>query len=158
LSLSVPIRLYPLLRKDLMTVFTAAHGLVEDDIFMLTTDFYGITETIIGCAFRVANTLGSGFMEKVYENALAFELKNAGLTASQQHPIQVIYEDQVVGDYIADLLVDSRVIVELKAVKGIETVHFAQCMNYLKATQLKVCLLINFGGPKLEFKRIVMDL
>ncbi|TWJ33025.1 GxxExxY protein [Geobacter argillaceus] len=115
------------------------------------------TETIIGCAYRVANTLGTGFLEKVYENALAHELMKAGVPVRQQQPIQVLYDGIVVGDYIADLLVDSTVLVELKSVKAIDPVHVAQCINYLKATRLSVCLLINFGGTRVEIKRIVND-
>ena len=114
-----------------------------------------ITEKIIGCAFRVANVLGCGFLEKVYENALAVELRKSGLRVEQQAPIQVMYEGVVVGDYVADLLVEECVLVELKAVKSIDEVHTAQCLNYLKATGLKVCLLINFGRPKVKVKRIV---
>jgi len=114
-----------------------------------------LTEAIIGCAFKVANQLGSGFLEKVYENALALELKKTGLNVKQQFPISVLYDNQVVGDYIADILVADTVIVELKSVKAIDAVHMAQCLNYLKATSLMICLLINFGGERLEIKRIV---
>jgi len=114
-----------------------------------------LSKTIIGCAYTVSNTLGSGFLEKVYENALAHELKKNGLKAEQQKAIQVLYDGVVVGDYAADLLVDEAVLVELKVVKAFDDVHVAQCMNYLKATGLRVCLLINFGTPKVEVKRIV---
>jgi len=113
-----------------------------------------ITETIIGCAYAVANTLGSGFLEKVYENALALELRAAGLLVEQQKAIEVRYRNTVVGEYIADLLVENRVLVELKAVKELDDIHLAQCLNYLKATGLKVCLLINFGSPKVQVRRI----
>lgn len=107
-----------------------------------------VTEKIIGCAYTVANTLGSGFLEKVYENALAHELRKADLSVRQQTGINVYYDSIIVGDYVADLLVENEVLVELKAVKAIDNVHFAQCMNYLKATGLQVCLLINFGTPR----------
>ncbi|HUT33508.1 MAG TPA: GxxExxY protein [Planctomycetota bacterium] len=117
-----------------------------------------LTESIIGCAYTVSNTLGCGFLEKVYENALAIELRKAGLDVSQQHPIEVLYGGVAVGEYCADLLVDHRVVVELKAVKAIDEVHMAQCLNYLKATGLHVCLLLNFARPKLEVKRIVRGL
>lgn len=113
------------------------------------------TENIIGCAFRVANTLGCGFLEKVYENALAFELRKSGMTVDQQRAIQVLYEGHVVGDYFADLVVDRRVILELKAVKALDDIHLAQCYNYLKATGMPLCLLINFGAPKIEIKRVI---
>ena len=114
-----------------------------------------ITQKIIGCAFKVSNSLGVGFLEKVYENALAIELINTGLAVEQQKPIQVWYMGQVVGDYSADLLVENQVLVELKAVKNLDQVHYAQCLNYLKATQLRVCLLINFGKTRIEIKRFI---
>jgi GxxExxY protein len=114
-----------------------------------------ITERIIGCAYAVANTLGPGFLEKVYENALAYELRQAGLNVEQQKPIPVKYKGIVVGDYIADLLIDGCVLVELKAVKNLDESHLAQGINYLRATGLKICLLLNFGNPKLQIKRLV---
>ena len=115
-----------------------------------------LTEKIIACVYRVSNTLGSGFLEKVYENALAIELRNNGLKVEQQHPIKVYYDGQAVGDFAADLLVESCVIVELKAVRTFNDVHSAQCLNYLKATNLKLCLLVNFGRPRVEIKRLVL--
>ena len=115
-----------------------------------------LTEKIIACVYRVSNTLGSGFLEKVYENALAIELRNNGLKVEQQHPIKVYYAGQAVGDFAADLLVESCVIVELKAVRTFDDVHSAQCLNYLKATNLKLCLLVNFGRPRVEIKRLVL--
>jgi len=115
----------------------------------------GLTEKIIGGAFAVGNTLGAGFLEKVYENALAHELRKLGIRVEQQAAIEVRYDNVIVGDYVADLVVERSVLVELKAVKALDDVHFAQCMNYLKATGLKVCLLINFGSPKVQVKRIV---
>ena len=115
----------------------------------------GITERVIGCAFTVSNMLGSGFIEKVYENALAHELRKAGLDIGQQHHIQVQYDGVIVGDFVADLLVEEKVLVELKAVKGLQELHTAQALNYLKATGLEACLLLNFGRPKLEIKRLV---
>ena len=112
-----------------------------------------LTERVIGCAFIVANTLGVGFLEKVYENALAHELAKQGIKARQQHPIQVMYDGVVVGDFVADLLVEDGFLVELKALNKLDGVHEAQCINYLKATELKTCLLINFGSPKIEIRR-----
>jgi GxxExxY protein len=103
----------------------------------------------------VGNTLGSGFLEKVYENALAHELRKAGLTVKQQHSLKVHYDHVIVGEYAADLLVEGAILVELKAIRALDDVHFAQCMNYLKATGLQVCLLVNFGRPRVEVKRIV---
>ncbi|MBD2499234.1 GxxExxY protein [Anabaena azotica] len=96
-----------------------------------------ITERVIGCAFIVGNSLGSGFLEKVYENALVHELRKAGLFVQQQYEIEVKYDGVVVGQFFADLLVESSVLVELKAVRTLETNHFAQCHNYLKATNVK---------------------
>lgn len=114
-----------------------------------------ISERVIGCVFKVSNALGSGFLEKVYENALAHELRKAGLNARQQEPVNVRYDGIVVGDYFADILVEGAVIVELKAVKEFDDIHIAQCLNYLKATGLRLCLLINFGKPKADIKRLV---
>ncbi len=113
-----------------------------------------LSERIIGCAFRAMNTLGSGFLEKVYENALAHESRKAGLHVSQQHAIVVRYDDMIVGEYAADLLVEGTIVVELKVVKTLDSVHTAQTINYLKATGLGVCLLLNFGKPRLEIRRI----
>ena len=103
----------------------------------------------------VANILGAGFLEKGYENALALEIRKAGLHVKQQHCVQVKYDGIIVGDFTADLLVHDCVLVELKACKAFDDIHVAQCMNYLRATSLSVCLLINFGSPKVQIKRIV---
>ncbi len=114
-----------------------------------------ITESIIGCAYTVANTLGHGFLEKIYENALNHELSKNGLRVKQQYPIQVMYDGVVVGDYVADLLVNDQILLEINAVNKIQDAHLAQCLNYLKATGYKICLLINFGKPRVEVKRVV---
>jgi len=116
-----------------------------------------ITECIIGCAYKIGNILGCGFLEKVYENALTYEIRNEGLEVAQYYQPPVLYKDIIVGEYVADLLVEKQVIVEIKAVKILDSVHSAQCINYLKAIKLKVCLLINFAKPKVEIKRIVND-
>jgi GxxExxY protein len=113
------------------------------------------TERIIGAAYCVSNALGAGFLEKVYENALAHELRKHGCQVLQQWMIDVRYDDVIVGQYVADLFVDDEVLVEIKAVKCFDEIHLAQCLNYLKATSTKVCLLLNFGSPKVEVKRIV---
>ena len=113
-----------------------------------------LTESVLGCAFKVAKALGPGFLEKVYENALAHELRISGLTAEQQVPVQVLYDGVVVGSYVADLLVNAHLLLELKACKALEDAHLAQCLNYLKATGLHTCLLLNFGTPRLQIKRI----
>ena len=115
-----------------------------------------ITEKIIGCAFSVSNVLGCGFLEKVYENALAHEIRKSDLKVERQKQIKVFYDKIEVGYYEADLLVENCVLVELKTVKTFDDVHKAQCLNYLKATGLKICLLINFGNPRVEIKRIVL--
>lgn len=114
-----------------------------------------ITEAIIGCAYQVSNTLGNGFLEKVYENALVHELRKSGFAVEQQKSLQVFYEEVIVGEYVADIVVNDAVLVELKAVQKLDSVHTAQCLNYLKATGLTVCLLINFGTPRVELKRLV---
>jgi GxxExxY protein len=103
----------------------------------------------------VSNELGCGFLEKVYENALAIELRLAGMKCDQQRAFHVSYRHEVVGEYIPDLLVNESVIVEVKSVASLSRVHEAQCMNYLRATGLHVALLLNFHTPRLEKKRIV---
>jgi GxxExxY protein len=113
---------------------------------------------VIGCAFAVLNSLGAGFLEKVYENALALELRTAGLAVAQQCSIKVRYKDVVVGDYCIDLLVEDMLLVELKTVRALDDTHRMQCANYLKGTGLHLCLLLNFGKPRLEIKRVVHDL
>lgn len=117
-----------------------------------------LTEKIIGCAYEVGNVLGNGFLEKVYENALSHELRKKGLQAEQQRTIPVYYDQIVVGEYVADLLIEECILVELKTIKNIEDIHRAQCIHYLKATGLKLCLLINSGTPKVQIKRIVNNL
>jgi GxxExxY protein len=117
-----------------------------------------LSERIIGCAFRVLNTLGAGFLEKVYENALAHEMREAGLSLEQQKGIAVYYNGMVVGEYVADLVVEDTVVVELKASKALDSAHTAQCINYLKATGLHLCLLLNFSRPRLEIHRIAHEL
>lgn len=111
-----------------------------------------LTKTVIGCAFKVHNALGPGFLEQVYENALRIELVKQGLEVKQQEPIKVYYEDQVVGSYYADLWVEDRVIVEIKAVRALSKAHEVQLVNYLTATGVDTGLLLNFG-PSVEVKR-----
>ncbi|HZK60608.1 MAG TPA: GxxExxY protein [Anaerovoracaceae bacterium] len=112
-----------------------------------------LTDKIISSFFKVYNTLGYGFLERVYENALVIELKRAGFNVLQQENIKVYYEDQVVGDYFADIIVE-QVILEVKAAKGLVEEHKAQLINYLKATDKEVGLLLNFGKSP-EFKRVI---
>ncbi|MBN2577969.1 MAG: GxxExxY protein [Pirellulales bacterium] len=116
-----------------------------------------LSEKVIGCAFTVSNALGAGFLEKVYENALAHELRKTGLHVEQQRGITVHYDGVVVGEYAADMFVENCLLVELKAAKSLEDVHLAQCLNYLKATRLPLCLLINFGTPKIQIKRVIHE-
>ncbi|GLH73729.1 hypothetical protein GETHLI_22310 [Geothrix limicola] len=116
-----------------------------------------LTSRIIGCAYRVANELGPGFLEKVYENALVHELRKAGFNLSQQHSIVVHYDGVKVGEYVADLLIEDQVLVELKACRDLDDVHLAQCLNYLKATGLKICLLMNFDKPRIQIRRLMLD-
>ena len=115
-----------------------------------------LTEKILGAAFKVQNTLGAGFLEKVYENALTIELRKCGLAVEGQKAFPVRYEGTVVGDYQADLVVSAKVVVECKAVSNLDSVHEAQLMNYLKASGLRVGLLINFARPKLQYRRLVV--
>lgn len=117
-----------------------------------------LSERVIGCAFQVINTLGSGLLEKVYENALAHELRKSGLAVTQRRGIVVRYDGVVVGEYVVDLLVEGTVVVELKAVKALDSAHAAQCINYLKATGLRLCLLLNFGKSRLEIHRFAHGL
>jgi GxxExxY protein len=115
----------------------------------------GITEQIIGCSFKVGSELGIGFAEKVYENSLVYEMRKSGLKVEQQVPLKVKYDGVVVGEFIVDLLVERQVLVELKATRFLEPTAVAQCFNYLKASNLKVCLLLNFGKKKVEYRRLV---
>jgi GxxExxY protein len=117
-----------------------------------------LSREVIGAAMRVHNTLGCGFLEKVYENALIVELAKANIEVEQQLSIQVIYEGIPVGDYLADLVVDRRIIIELKAVKAIDEIHVAQTINYLRAANYHLGLILNFAKPKLEVKRLVHKL
>jgi GxxExxY protein len=114
----------------------------------------GLTERIIGAAFKVSNILGCGFLEKVYENALVIELRKNGLKAEPQRAVQVIYEGQIVGEFLTDILVEDTVILELKATTEHHDAFTAQCLNYLKATGKPLCLLLNFGKPRVEIKRL----
>ena len=114
----------------------------------------GLTRAIIGCAFSVSNELGSGFLESVYEKAMMVALDAQGVTVQAQAPINVYFREQVVGAFFADLLVEDQVIVELKAVKTLAAEHQAQVINYLQATGIEVGLLLNFGRPRLEYKRL----
>ena len=123
----------------------------ENEIEVALND---LTEKIIGCAIRVSRSLGPGFLEKVYENALCIELRRAGLKFEQQKALTVFYRGEAVGDYFADMLVEGIVLIELKAVRAIEESHQSQLLNYLKTTGLEIGLILNFGTPRLGIKRM----
>ena len=115
-----------------------------------------VTNRIIGAAFEVSNILGAGFLEQVYRRALAKELKLRGLDARQEVPFRVVYKGDDMGTYMADLVVDGLVVVELKAVEALGSSHVGQVLNYLRASGLKVGLLLNFGRPKVEIRRVLL--
>ena len=114
-----------------------------------------LTEKVLGAAFKVLNTLGTGFLEKVYENALSFQLQRIGLSVESQKVFHAKYEGAIVGEYQADLVVAGKVIVECKPISNMDSVHEAQLINYLKASGVHVGLLINFGRPTLQYRRLV---
>ena len=115
-----------------------------------------LSYNILGAAMEVHNELGCGFLEKVYENALMIAIKEKGIIAKQQYPIKVTYHEKVVGEYFADIFADEEIILELKTVEKITKINKAQTLNYLKATGVKVALIINFKNPKLEYERLVL--
>lgn len=121
---------------------------------MTENDLNALSEKVIGCAFTVGNNLGCGFLEKIYENALAYEIRKLGYSVETQKPLAVRYEDVIVGEFFADLLVENFLIIELKTASGFADGHKAQCINYLHALRLPLCLLINFGRPRVEVKRV----
>jgi len=119
-------------------------------------DLAALTERVLGAVFEVSNTLGAGFLEKVYERALLRELALRGISAMAQAPLTVVYKGESVGEYLADLVVEGQLVVELKCVERLANEHIAQCLNYLRASGLTICLLVNFQKPKVEWKRIVL--
>src|SRR5919108_4020342 len=114
-----------------------------------------LSEQVLGAIFEVSNTLGAGFLEKVYERALLRELSLRGIRATPQASFAVAYKGYSVGDYCADILVEDVLVVELKCVERLAKEHTAQCLNYLRASGRTLCLLVNFHKPKVEWKRIV---
>jgi GxxExxY protein len=112
-----------------------------------------LTGKILAACFEVSNELGAGFLESVYQNALAIALRDKGLTVKVEEPLTVTFRSQAVGQFYADFLVEDRVIVEIKAVTTLAEAHKAQIINYLRATGIEVGLLVNFGNPKLEYRR-----
>lgn len=121
-------------------------------------EYKEITEKVIGCAFRVYNKMGFGFLENVYEKCMQIELKKLELEFGSQKPVNVYYDDEIVGEYIADIIVNDLIIIELKSVRRIVKAHEMQLVNYLTATQKPVGLIINFGEQKVEIKRKVKDI
>jgi GxxExxY protein len=118
-------------------------------------EFDSLMQTIVGAAYEVGNVLGCGFLEKLYERALVKELTLRGLKVERQVQCPVAYKGEPIGDYFADLVVEGKIIVELKCVDRLGNDHMAQCINYLKATGITIALLINFQRPKVEWKRVV---
>jgi GxxExxY protein len=116
--------------------------------------YQDITEKILACCFEVSNELGSGFLESVYEKALLIVLKEKGLNSENQVPINVIFRGELIGEFFSDILVENKVIIEIKSVNQLKNEHQAQLIHYLKATGIKVGLLVNFGKPKLEYRRL----
>jgi GxxExxY protein len=114
-----------------------------------------VVEAVIGAAYEVSNVLGAGFLEKVYERALTRELTGRGVGGKSQVSYPVVYKGHCVGDYVADLVAENRLLIELKCVDRFSNEHMAQCINYLKAAHLRLALLINFQKPKVEWKRII---
>ena len=117
-----------------------------------------MTETIIGCAYRVYNKMGFGFLESVYEKCLLIELRKAGLDTESQKSITVYYDDEIVREFVADILVNDMIILELKSVRRVIKAHEVQLVNYLIATGKPVGLILNFGERKVEVKRKIRDL
>ncbi len=115
-----------------------------------------ITEKIIKCFYNVYNTLGYGFLEKVYENAMMIDLRKAGLNCENQVPVKVLYGNEIIGEYFADILVENKIIIELKAIKQLMKQNESQLLNYLSSTKIEVGLLLNFG-EKPEVKRKIFD-
>jgi GxxExxY protein len=123
---------------------------------MRDMDINDLTYQINGAVFEVNKELGGGFLEKVYENALLVELQARGLKAESQRPVKVRYKGKEVGDYYPDIIVEDRIILELKTVSSIEKIHEAQLLHYLKATGFKIGLLVNFKHPKAQIKRFIL--
>ena len=119
------------------------------------TQLNELSGKVIGAAQKVSSTLGCGFLEKVYENALALELRLRGIRVEQQAGMAVRYEREIVGEYFADLVIEDKLIVELKVARSTDPIHEAQCINYLRTSGLALCLLMNFARPRLDVRRII---
>lgn len=138
-----------------MNTDTAEEKLIAMTLEPATDEINLHTEKIIQCCYAVANTLGAGFLEKVYENALAVEFSRQNIPFRQQAGLTVSYQGVSVGEYIADFVVAEKVVLEIKALNGLDEAHRAQVINYLRAANLKAGLLINFGRPKIEIRRVL---
>ena len=114
-----------------------------------------LTQQVLGAVFEVSNTLGAGFLEKVYQRALIHELRLRGIRAAAEVSIPVTYKGRTIGEYFTDILVEDLLVVELKCAERLSSEHMAQCLNYLRASGRTLCLLVNFKKPKVEWKRIV---
>ena len=134
------------------------HELAQSNTKMRTKEilFPDISYKIIGAAMEVHGSLGNGFLEKVYENALMIMFKEIPLRATQQTPIKVVFRNEIIGNYVADILIEDKIILELKIVDKITNIHRAQVLNYLKATGLKLAIIINFKNQSLEYERLVL--
>src|SRR5688572_12721320 len=122
---------------------------------MNADELNSLSEQVLGAVFEVANTLGAGFLEKVYERALLQEFALRGIRATPQTSFSVTYKGRIVGEYFADILVEEALVIELKCVDRLASEHTAQCLNYLRASGRKLCLLVNFQKPKVEWKRAI---
>ena len=132
-----------------------SHELTQMDTNENEILYKDLSYKIVGVAMRVHSKLGYGFLEKVYENALMVLFRREGIEAKQQAPITVYFEEEAVGNYYADILVEDKVILEIKSVENIIDAHIAQTLNYLKATGLRLAIILNFSKEKLKYKRIV---
>jgi GxxExxY protein len=121
-------------------------------------EYRELTEKIIGCAYRVYNKMGFGFLESIYEKCMVIELRKESLDAKSQKPITVYYGDEIVGEFVADIIVNDTIILELKSVRRIIKAHEVQLVNYLVATGKPIGLILNFGERKVEIKRKIKDL
>lgn len=118
--------------------------------------YQDLSYQIIGLAMEVHRKLGYGFLEKVYENSLMILLKREGIRSEQQYPIKVYFEGEVVGNYVADILIEDKIVIGLKCVEKISNIHKAQALNYLKATRMRLAIILNFAKDKLQYERLVL--
>ena len=148
------IRVHPWLIQSLKTLSHKVEILPAPPAHTFLT-LESLTRQVLSAAFEVSNTLGAGFLEKVYERALQKELTLRGLHVLAQPALLVHYKGDPVGEYYPDLLVEDALLIELKSVDRLAPEHTAQCLNYLRASGKKVCLLINFRNPRLDWKRLI---